>query len=777
MPIPFMSGEGFQRRTILASASSVGKSIDTDLSSVSSSSCQESNHSSDTWNDFDGAGISTGTIANRPTRVAHVLTEVRKVRAIRISAVTTVMLFQVSSLCCLLIPRAVVFEGFIAQNGWDDLREAEAIVHNWQKVCIGGIAWATGSVIIAFVFIFTLWSRKKLSSTSPVALSMEVYIFLTWAVMIGYSLEMNFFWLLSVHASRVCRLFVRGLDILSLYYFYSIIEQRIRLIEAGWPTRLGSGWFLGFRRAWLAGMVFQTTSATYGCLPCFGGSFLRCLRPFDKGWYWSVVNTGEGTLAVGCGFLFIGAISTVRKPTAIASKVLTGYAKAEQKWARDYLGFVRVAMGLPVLAAGFGYFAKAIAFNFDDGFQISLLLDAIVRMNGALMELLSLVFMVGIFRGQRPAIQADEDQEQPLTNVRRQQSLPKTPAWTQKVEELSKRGMTVQQLLDFYKMLGDEVMVHFDPRRSTTNDIVRQAVIPLSCEAGGGVAFCDSQHVRGGRHGHPRTMVTHAWDNVFSHLVAAVVADALGKKDYEGVVEMLVNRHFDSLSRQLEIRQISNESYWICAFCVNQHSAICNSFGQPPDDPKDFARWDRSRRDSVSDEAYPTCDCTTTKYLNGTPELCEINKFDDMMAHLSKVVPDLRQLVAVDQKFILFSRAWCVAELVEASMSEIPQNVEIYSNRPFRANDAEALHIYAKLAKLTVQDCKASRKEDKDAILARIPDIPRFDAKLLEIIFGTYGLLSQKFVGFGLLDAAVRTARRSLEVVRSNTDNKNGTTE
>mmetsp|Transcript_29742 Transcript_29742/g.44127 ORF Transcript_29742/g.44127 Transcript_29742/m.44127 type:complete len:148 (+) Transcript_29742:195-638(+) len=146
-----------------------------------------------------------------------------------------------------------------------------------------------------------------------------------------------------------------------------------------------------------------------------------------------------------------------------------------------------------------------------------------------------------------------------------------------------------------------------------------------------------------------------------------------------------------------------------------------------------------------------------------------------MMAHLSKVVPDLRQLVAVDQKFMIFSRAWCVAELVEASMSEIPQNVEIYSNRPFRANDAEALFIYAKLAKLTVLDCKASRQEDKDAILARIPGIPRFDAQLQEIILGTHGLLCRKFVGFGLLDAAVRTARRSLEVAKSNTDENSST--
>eukprot|EP00439_Symbiodinium_sp_Y106_P023423 s5148_g2.t2 len=54
-------------------------------------------------------------------------------------------------------------------------------------------------------------------------------------------------------------------------------------------------------------------------------------------------------------------------------------------------------------------------------------------------------------------------------------------AWDEKVEELAGRGITVRQLLDFYSLLGsDDVMPGFDPVESTTHDVVRQAIIPLS---------------------------------------------------------------------------------------------------------------------------------------------------------------------------------------------------------------------------------------------------------------------------------------------------------
>ena len=53
-------------------------------------------------------------------------------------------------------------------------------------------------------------------------------------------------------------------------------------------------------------------------------------------------------------------------------------------------------------------------------------------------------------------------------------------AWDLKVQELADRGICLCQLLDFYALLGKSVMPGFHPARSTTNDVVRQAIIPLS---------------------------------------------------------------------------------------------------------------------------------------------------------------------------------------------------------------------------------------------------------------------------------------------------------
>jgi len=68
--------------------------------------------------------------------------------------------------------------------------------------------------------------------------------------------------------------------------------------------------------------------------------------------------------------------------------------------------------------------------------------------------------------------------------------------------------------------------------------------------------------------------------------------------------------------------------------------------------------------------------------------------------------------------------------------------------------------LYKKLAFLSVADCEASNPMDKEEILAKIPDKEAFDVQLQAIIFGMNGLFQQNFVGFGILDAAVRTAHR-----------------
>ena len=58
-------------------------------------------------------------------------------------------------------------------------------------------------------------------------------------------------------------------------------------------------------------------------------------------------------------------------------------------------------------------------------------------------------------------------------------------AWDEKVRAIASRRMSVNQLLDFYTQLAgrnqrQRLMPHYDPARSTTHEVVRQAVIPQS---------------------------------------------------------------------------------------------------------------------------------------------------------------------------------------------------------------------------------------------------------------------------------------------------------
>jgi len=334
---------------------------------------------------------------------------------------------------------------------------------------------------------------------------------------------------------------------------------------------------------------------------------------------------------------------------------------------------------------------------------------------------------------------------------------------------LAQRSMPVSALLDLYRRLGQEgdIMPHYRPDQSKTTDVVRHAIIPLSRTSDGGVAYSDAVAPRSaeGPRCLPQRMVTHAWDNLFLHLVAAVVADAMGRRDYEQVARTIENGNLDLVEDRLAQLGALDTGYWICAFCVNQHAGICGGFGDPPEEGTDaYSKWDAKRRDSVTGEVFPVCECAHPKFFNDSPENCEMNKFDDMMAKLCKEVPGFLQLVAVDEKFVLFSRAWCVAELVEASRCGIGQHVQIKSRRHFDISESD-MAIYKKLARLTVAECEASREEDKEAILRKISNIQEFDTHLQDLIFGDNGLLRKQFVGFGLLDAAVRTARRSASLL------------
>jgi len=307
--------------------------------------------------------------------------------------------------------------------------------------------------------------------------------------------------------------------------------------------------------------------------------------------------------------------------------------------------------------------------------------------------------------------------------------------WQEKVAGLATRRVSVEVLLHFYLQLGQEnAMPHFDSKRSTTNDVVRHMVIPQSRDGNLGRSFAE----KFGPHKVSMTpkMVTHHWSNRFCDLVAAVLADALGLKRWDLIAECLRSPDVsdgEELKEQLYAHGALHWQYWICAFCINQHASICgNSMGV---------------LDTVTQKVLPSCDCATPKYLNDQPIRCEMNKFDDMMAYLPRECPKFLQVVAIDLEFMIFSRAWCVAELVQADASHLEQHMMIHSPSALEKNTGQ-------LKSIQVQNCSASREEDKLAILAKIgaqDDVDKFNQRLQQILLGNGGLLADWLDGQKLL--------------------------
>ncbi|CAE7493424.1 unnamed protein product [Symbiodinium natans] len=330
-------------------------------------------------------------------------------------------------------------------------------------------------------------------------------------------------------------------------------------------------------------------------------------------------------------------------------------------------------------------------------------------------------------------------------------------AWEIKVAELANRRVSVSNLLSFYSQLGStRLMSHFDPEKSTTNDVVRHAVIPESRHGTMGEALAESWHGVEDKSrkyfpmqnvltkDYAPRMVTHHWANRFRDLVAAVVADALHLSRWDSVAQHLSFGDVEMLRERLAESGSLDSQYWICALCINQHASICgNSMGV---------------RDTVTGDVLPFCDCSTPKYFNDHPVECELNKFDSMMQHLHRrYAQGFLQVVAIDTDFNLFSRAWCVAELVEAHNSQMDQHVMLHSPTVLEEHSGQ-------LSSLKVENCESSRPEDKEAILLKIgaeADIERFNGRLQQLLLGSKGLLAGWLDGQKLLQEVGAIAARA----------------
>merc|ERR1712066_1205853 len=97
------------------------------------------------------------------------------------------------------------------------------------------------------------------------------------------------------------------------------------------------------------------------------------------------------------------------------------------------------------------------------------------------------------------------------------------------------------------------------------------------------------------------------------------------------------------------------------------------------------------------------------------------------MEFLSASNPHFAQVIAVDESFVLFSRAWCVAEVAAAHAMGMRQSIKVKSFQGLEQHEDELKH-------LRIEHMEATRKEDKDAILAKIPDHAAFNLHLQRLL-------------------------------------------
>jgi len=291
--------------------------------------------------------------------------------------------------------------------------------------------------------------------------------------------------------------------------------------------------------------------------------------------------------------------------------------------------------------------------------------------------------------------------------------------WMTKVKDLAQRGITLDTLLHFYSVTLPEAIPDFDPTKHRTADVVRRSVIPLSAEARSSYA----EVLNGGKPLRPNAMVTHNWANLFRDLVAAIVSDALAEDEF-GDIANLIDTDINKVREWITKKGKGKSVYWVCAFAVNQHASICG--GNP-----------RKDEDPVTGIVHKTCTCGLPKVFNTDGELfegksipCELNKFDDMMAHLAATDPKFIQVIAIDQGFDLFTRAWCMSELAQAHTMGLSQYIKLVNTRALDEN-------LGNLQNIRIEDMQATRPEDVQEILAGIPDKDLFNASLQTLIFKT----------------------------------------
>lgn len=301
--------------------------------------------------------------------------------------------------------------------------------------------------------------------------------------------------------------------------------------------------------------------------------------------------------------------------------------------------------------------------------------------------------------------------------------------------DLQRAAAEIDGLFDAYRRNGGIDLSDspdfdwFDPRETTTKEVAYRAIVPMTKRAKSSLSTIMS----GSMKCFTKCIVSHTWANIFSHTVAACVADAMEEPCYFQIAPRL--QTFDGvrgLMRELGPGRLVR-TYWICAISINQHTVACHTSPWEP------------------------CDCDVPKITTG--EEAEIGAFDEMMKVLKTCNDDFYQVIAMDKGATVTDRVWVVAEIAQGHQENLDQRVK--SHFPLSLSKRSTRD---KLLCIDVNSCQATVPEDKTTILNKIIDKADYNRRVLEVLSRNPGSCSFEFAG-------LRSTAEALELVL-NTINK-----
>ena len=165
------------------------------------------------------------------------------------------------------------------------------------------------------------------------------------------------------------------------------------------------------------------------------------------------------------------------------AEMVTGAPRAEALWAKSVLSVeLGACLAIAFSCTAFTWIPYKVMWILDrevaeDYFSVPLVIGQRCDM---LIKTLSVATLSGLlWTPSAPNVQREASRVQTM-------SIPPgadAKIWAAQVKVLANRGFTLSSLLSFWRSLGS-VMPSFDPQRSTTNDVVRMAIIPLSRHQG-----------------------------------------------------------------------------------------------------------------------------------------------------------------------------------------------------------------------------------------------------------------------------------------------------